>query len=43
MASFIGPQAITIPITVTLDGMVLARYVEQRIVERVNYRGKKVA
>ncbi len=41
--AFAGPQAITIPITVTLDGTVLARYVEQRLVERVNYRGKKVA
>jgi phage-related protein len=33
----------TIPITVTLDGQVISRQVEQRIVERVNMRGKKAA
>jgi len=33
----------TIPVTVTLDGQVISRQVEQRIVERVNLRGKKVA
>ncbi len=43
LVPFADSQAITIPITVTLDGMVLARYVEQRLVERVNFRGKKVA
>jgi phage-related protein len=37
------PQSITIPITVTLDGQVIARLTEQRIVERINMRGKKVA
>jgi glyceraldehyde-3-phosphate dehydrogenase/erythrose-4-phosphate dehydrogenase len=40
-----GPETITIPITtvVTLDGQVISRQVERRIVERVNFRGKKVA
>jgi hypothetical protein len=33
----------TIPVTVTLDGQVISRQVEQRIVERVSLRGKKVA
>jgi len=34
---------LTIPITVTLDGQTISRHVEQRLVESVNYRWKKVA
>lgn len=42
-AGMAGPLSLTIPITVTLDGQVISRQVERRIVERVNLRGKKVA
>jgi phage-related protein len=41
--SFAAQQSITIPITVTLDGEVIRRQVEQRIVRTVLNRGKKVA
>jgi phage-related protein len=37
------PLSLTIPVTVTLDGQVISRQIERRIVERVNFRGKKVA
>ena len=39
----LGTITLTIPVTVTLDGQVISRQVERRIVERVNFRGKKVA
>lgn len=37
------PQTITIPITVTLDGQVISRQVEQRIVDHIKYRSRRVA
>jgi len=36
-------QTITIPITVTLDGQVISRQVEQRIVDHIKYRSRRVA
>ena len=36
-----GPFSFTIPITVTLDGQVISKTVEKRIVSNIDYRGKR--